>query len=189
MGYKNISQKQAREAKVRDAVEGWRASGLTQEEYCEERGLKLTTFKSWSREYRAKERELEQSRGETDASAQAGKSETPESTCSHNKEGAEETEEKPSGAKETEGPRVEDAPPGELIVVDVVDRLEGRGNREKPSRLNGLGERTQTMRLAPERGRNEPVEIELPSGIVIRLAPGTEAWRVAGIVREIQNTC
>lgn len=190
MAYVNKGRKLAREAKIRDAVEGWRRSGLTQVDYCKERGLTLGTFRGWSKEYRAKEREEEQSKGQSESSGRTAKCVKLDTAPLQCEDEAERTEEKPDDAVQVGGPRTEEACQGELVIVDVVNRPEGRGNHERYSRPEGPGEQTRVMRVAAERGRNEsPVEIELPSGIVIRLGPGSEAWRVAGIVREIQNTC
>lgn len=187
MAYRNSEQKKQREAMVRDAVEGWRRSGLTQEDYCLERDLKLTTFRGWSREYRAREREQEQLEGPV--AIETEESNGPEATPIVVGQESIAAPTQVSTVTTSEREELEGEPVGDLIVVDVVNRGEDRSEcRRKLARPDGSS-RSRALGSVPERGRSEPIEIELPSGIVIRLGPGSEAWRVAGIVREVQNTC
>lgn len=179
LGYEDEKQRQVREAKLRDVVEGWELSGKTQKDYCEERELKVSTFRGWVKEYRSRQREKELS------------------AVSAEVEAATENE-KPivqEGVVEPAMPSEIEARPGqaaadevELVAVDVVTDKRKREDLGQTS-LKGPRQQRRGIGLFSEKGLGEAIEIELPSGIVIRLCSGTEAWRVAGIVREIQNTC
>lgn len=181
VGYRSERQKEAREAKLRDVIEGWEQSGKTQKDYCEERGVKFTTFRGWVREYRAKEKERRLSDGvRQEAVVEKKTLATPEPVMDEILQPAPEPVVPLEQAIACEE---------ELVAVDVVTR---HGSNREGSYLPGVSSAKSCSRRPGGIGflaDKEPIEIELLSGIVIRVPNGTAGWRVAGIVRELQNTC
>lgn len=49
----------AREAFWRQHVEGWQRSGLSQQEYCQEHGLVLSTLQTWRRRLKSNSAEVQ----------------------------------------------------------------------------------------------------------------------------------